>query len=87
MAAAGTPKQPRRQVHEPSLADAIIPLVTLAVLIAGSLLFGLDALNGGIQILSPSWCYAAAVLICGVIAMVIGQSWPPWVSARIEVRS
>jgi NhaC family Na+:H+ antiporter len=133
----------RRQLREPSLADAIIPLVTLAVLIAGSLLlFGLDALDGpiqvalilcvlvaalialknghsweevehaaqtslasiasavfillavgaligvwnlsgtiptlvyyGIQILSPSWYYAATALICGAIAMSIGSSW------------
>jgi NhaC family Na+:H+ antiporter len=125
------------------LADAIIPLVVLAVLIGGSLaLFGLDALDGpiqvalflctmvagviamknghswdaiqkagqgalasitsavfillavgaligvwnlsgtiptlvyyGIQILSPSWYYAATALICGAIAMSIGSSW------------
>src|SRR6516162_2234383 len=142
MAAADAPEKPRR-VREPSLADAIIPLVTLAVLIAGSLLlFGLDALDGpiqvalflcaltaalialknghswediehaaqtslasiasavlillavgaligvwnlsgtiptlvyyGIQILSPSWYYAASALICGAIAMSIGSSW------------
>ena len=140
-----TSDRPRgaRQVREPSLADAIIPLVTLAVLIAGSLLlFGLDALDGpiqvalilcvlvaalialknghsweevehaaqtslasiasavfillavgaligvwnlsgtiptlvyyGIQVLSPSWYYAATALICGVIALSIGSSW------------
>ncbi|MFF3007781.1 Na+/H+ antiporter NhaC [Kitasatospora sp. NPDC057940] len=129
--------------REPSLVDAIAPLVLLAVLIAGSLaLFGLDALDGpvqvalvlcvmaaaliamknrhdwhgveraaqgaltsitgalfillavgaligvwnlsgtiptlvyyGIQILSPSWYYAATALICGVIALSIGSSW------------
>lgn len=126
-----------------SLADAIIPLVTLAVLIAGSLLlFGLDALDGpiqvalilccavaalivlknghrwedvqaagqtalmsvtsavfillavgaligtwnlsgtiptlvyyGIQVLSPSWYYAAAAIICAIVALSIGSSW------------
>jgi len=36
MAAADTHEQPR-QVHDPSPADAIIPLVTLMVLIAGVL--------------------------------------------------
>lgn len=139
----GVAEEPGRRVREPSLADAIIPLVTLAVLIAGSLLlFGLDALGGpiqvalilcvltaalialknghswediehaaqtslasiasavfillavgaligvwnlsgtiptlvyyGIQILSPSWYYAATALICGAIAMSIGSSW------------
>ncbi len=125
------------------MADAIVPLVTLVVLIGGSLvLFGLDALDGpiqvalvlcamvaalivlkngnrwedvqaasqravssitsavfillavgaligtwnmsgtiptlvyyGIQVLSPTWYYAATALICGVIAMSIGSSW------------
>ena len=133
----------RGRIRQPSLADAIIPLVALAVLIAGSLLvFGLDALDGpiqvalilcvltaalialknghswdevehaaqnslasiasavfillavgaligvwnlsgtiptlvyyGIQILSPSWYYAASALICGIIALSIGSSW------------
>jgi NhaC family Na+:H+ antiporter len=133
----------RRAVREPSLADAVIPLVALVVLIGGSLaLFGLDALDGpiqvalvlcamiaalvvrgnghrwediqaagqravssitsaifillavgaligtwnlsgtiptlvyyGIQVLSPTWYYAASALICGIIAMSIGSSW------------
>ncbi|MCW6008283.1 Na+/H+ antiporter NhaC [Micromonospora sp. CPCC 205371] len=128
---------------EPSVAVAIIPMLVLAGMIAGSLLlFGLDALDGpiqvalivcvliaaligmhnghtwadveraarnaftsitsavlillavgaligvwnlsgtiptlvyyGIQVLSPSWYYAATALICGVIAMSIGSSW------------
>jgi NhaC family Na+:H+ antiporter len=129
--------------REPSLVDALVPLITLAVLIGGALvLFGLDALDGpiqvalvvcamvagliamknghswqqvehaaqgsvasvtsaifillavgaligvwnlsgtiptlvyyGIQLLSPGWYYAAAALICGVVAMSIGSSW------------
>ncbi|MFJ8042512.1 Na+/H+ antiporter NhaC [Kitasatospora sp. NPDC096147] len=133
----------RPPVREPSLSDAIVPLVTLALLVAGALaLFGLDALDGpvqaalilcamvaaliavknghsweavqkagqgalssitsalfillavgaligvwnlsgtiptlvyyGIQVLSPSWYYAATALICAVIAMSIGSSW------------
>jgi NhaC family Na+:H+ antiporter len=132
-----------RRVRQPSLADAIIPLVALIVLIAGSLaIFGLDALDGpiqvalilcvmiatlivvknghswddiqeaekgslasiatavfilfavgaligvwnlsgtiptlvyyGIKLLSPSWYYAAATLICGIVSMTIGSSW------------
>ncbi|MEV6107037.1 Na+/H+ antiporter NhaC family protein [Streptomyces sp. NPDC051940] len=132
-----------REIREPSLWDAILPMVVLAVLVAGSLaLFGLDALDGpiqvalvlcamaaalvalknghswdavqkagqgalssitsaifillsvgaligvwnlsgtiptlvyyGIQVLSPSWYYAATAVICGVIAMSIGSSW------------
>ena len=129
--------------REPSLVDAVVPLVMLALLIGGALwLFGLDALDGpiqvalvlcamvagliamknghswdqvqhatqgsvasvtsaifillsvgaligvwnlsgtiptlvyyGIQLLSPGWYYAAAALICGVIALSIGSSW------------
>ncbi|WP_214402680.1 Na+/H+ antiporter NhaC [Pseudonocardia lacus] len=132
-----------RTVRDPSLADAILPLVTLVVLIGGSLaLFGLDALDGpiqvalvicamiaalivlkngypwrdvqaagqravasitsavfillavgaligtwnmsgtiptlvyyGLQVLSPTWYYAATALICGIVAMSIGSSW------------
>src|SRR5690606_21492741 len=29
----------------------------------------------GIQVLSPSWYYAAAALLCGAVAMSIGSSW------------
>ncbi|MFC4131975.1 Na+/H+ antiporter NhaC [Hamadaea flava] len=132
-------KQPR----DPSLLDAIVPLVVLAGLIGAALaLFGLDALDGpiqaalivcvlvagligmknghtwadveraarsaftsitsavlillavgaligiwnlsgtiptlvyyGIQVLSPSWYYAATAIICGAVAMSIGSSW------------
>lgn len=132
-----------RVPREPSLLDAIVPLITLAVLIAGSLmLFGLAALDGpiqvalvmcaavaalvavknghswsaiqeagqgamssvtsatfillavgaligtwnlsgtiptlvyyGIQVLAPSWYYAAAAIICAVVAISIGSSW------------
>ena len=136
-------KAPPRTIRQPSLADALIPLVTLAVLIGGSIaLFGLAALSGpiqtalvvcamvaalialknghsweavqasgqramssvtsavfillavgaligtwnmsgtiptlvylGIQMLEPTWFYAATALICGAIAMIIGSSW------------
>ena len=129
--------------REPTLVDAVVPIVALVVLIGGSLaLFGLAALDGplqvalvlcamiaslvalknghpweavqaagqrafssissavfillavgaligtwnlsgtiptlvyyGIQVLSPSWYYAATALICGIVAMSIGSSW------------
>jgi NhaC family Na+:H+ antiporter len=132
-----------RTARDPSLVDAVVPLVTLVALIGGSLLlFGLDALDGpiqvalvlcamvaalvvlknghrwedvqaagqravssitsavfillavgaligtwnmsgtiptlvyyGIQVLSPTWYYAATALICGIVAMSIGSSW------------
>lgn len=50
-------------VREPSYADAVVPLVLLALLIAGGLaLFGLDALDGPIQV--------ALLLCCGVVALI-----------------
>jgi NhaC family Na+:H+ antiporter len=60
-----------RPKREPSYADAIIPLVTLVVAIAGGLsLFGLDALDGPIQ---------AALIVCSMVTSVIilknGHSW------------
>lgn len=63
-------KRPRK-IREPSLAEAIIPLVTLAVLIGGSLLlFGLDALDGPIQV---------ALMLCALTAALIilknGHTW------------
>lgn len=49
--------------REPSLLDALVPLVALAVLLAGAIaLFGLDALDGPIQV--------ALVLCCAVAALV-----------------
>lgn len=59
------------RLRPPSLADAIIPIVALAVLIAGSLaLFGLDALDGPIQV---------ALLLCSAIVTLIlfknGYRW------------
>jgi NhaC family Na+:H+ antiporter len=53
------------------------------ILLAVGALIGVWNLSGtiptlvyyGIQILSPSWYYAATALICGAIAMSIGSSW------------
>ncbi|WP_237066152.1 Na+/H+ antiporter NhaC [Microbulbifer guangxiensis] len=60
-----------RSIREPSLADALVPLVTLAILIAAALaLFGLDALDGPIQ---------TALIICCMVAALIalknGYAW------------
>ena len=60
-----------RPVRDPSLVDAVVPLITLAVLIAGSLaLFGLDALDGPIQV---------ALVLCAMVAALIalknGHTW------------
>jgi Na+:H+ antiporter, NhaC family len=66
----GSSAEPRA-VRRPTLADAIVPLVLLAGLIAGALaLFGLDALDGPIQV--------ALMLCCMVATLIIlknGHSW------------
>jgi hypothetical protein len=55
--------RPSAPAREPSLLDAILPLVTLAVLIGGSIaLFGLDALDGPIQV---------ALVLCAMVAALI----------------
>ena len=57
--------------RQPSLADALVPLATLALLIGGSLaLFGLDALDGPIQV--------ALVLCAGVAALVAVKNGHEW---------
>jgi NhaC family Na+:H+ antiporter len=60
-----------RIVKEPSFADAIIPAVTLIVLIAGAVfLFGLDALDGPVQV---------ALIFCDfVAAVIILKNGHPW---------
>lgn len=58
-------------VRAPSLLDALLPLIILALLIAGSLqLFSLDALNGPIQVALMLCCAAAAL-----IGMKNGYHW------------
>jgi NhaC family Na+:H+ antiporter len=60
-----------REIRQPSLADALIPLGTLAVLIAGALaLFGLDALDGPIQV--------ALLLCCAVAALIAMRNGHPF---------
>lgn len=52
-----------QDVSEPTLADALLPLALLAGLIAGALaLFGLDALDGPIQVALLLCCAAAALI-------------------------
>ena len=55
----------------PSLADAVIPLVAMVVFIGGSLiLFGLDALDGPIQV-----ALIASCLVAALIALKNGFKW------------
>ncbi len=56
---------PAATPRPPSLLDAILPLVTLALLIGGSIaLFGLDALDGPIQV---------ALVLCAMVAALIAM--------------
>jgi NhaC family Na+:H+ antiporter len=59
------------EVRAPSVVDAVIPLVTLAVLIGGSLaLFGLDALDGPLQV---------ALVLCAMVAALVAlKNGHPW---------
>jgi len=64
---AGNPPAPR----DPSLLDALIPLAALALLVAGSLaLFGLDALDGPIQV-----ALLLSAMVAALVAMRNGHSW------------
>jgi Na+:H+ antiporter, NhaC family len=70
-ASVGPPTDAPTAGRDPSLVDAVLPLVLLAVLIGGSIaLFGLDALDGPIQV-ALVLCAMAASLI----AMKNGHSW------------
>jgi NhaC family Na+:H+ antiporter len=67
-------------VRRPSLIDAVVPLIALAGLIASSLaLFGLDALDGPLQV---------ALVVCAAIAALIalknGHRWAEIQSAGQE---
>lgn len=66
-----TDKEGTRLVREPSLLDALIPLITLVLSIGGAiLLFGLDALDGPIP---------AALVFCAMVAaLVILKNGHPW---------
>src|SRR3954468_21022431 len=62
-------------VRPPSMADAIIPLAALALLIGSSVaLFGLDALDGPIQV--------ALVLCCAVPALIARKNGHHWLAVQ-----
>lgn len=66
----GTPA-PARPRREPTLVDALVPLGSLAVLIGGALLlFGLDALDGPVQV-----ALVLCVLVAALVAMRNGHTW------------
>ncbi len=56
---------------------AILILLMVGALIGTWLLSGTvpTLIYYGMQIISPSWFYAASCLLCGIVAMSIGSSW------------
>lgn len=56
---------------------AILILLAVGALIGSWLLSGTvpTMIYYGLQILNPDWFYAAACVICGIVAMSIGSSW------------
>ncbi|MGJ8693888.1 MAG: Na+/H+ antiporter NhaC [Thalassotalea sp.] len=56
---------------------AILILLSVGALIGTWLLSGTvpTMIYYGLQILNPDWFYAAACIICGIVAMSIGSSW------------
>ncbi|HET6652793.1 MAG TPA: Na+/H+ antiporter NhaC [Nocardioides sp.] len=67
-------------LREPSIADALVPLGVLATLIAGGLaLFGLDALDGPIQV--------ALLLCCAVAALIAMKNGHEFTAVQAAGRS
>jgi Na+:H+ antiporter, NhaC family len=65
------PDAAERGRRTPSLLDALIPLGTLVLLIGGSLvLFGLDALDGPVQV-----ALVLCTMVAALVAMKNGYSW------------
>ncbi len=56
---------------------AVLILLTVGALIGTWLLSGTvpTMVYYGLKIIDPSWFYAAACLVCGIVAMSIGSSW------------
>lgn len=64
-----------QQFRSPSLSDALISLIALAVLIGSSIaLFGIDALDGPVQV--------ALVLCCAVAALIALKNGNPWTEVQ-----
>lgn len=72
------------QAMEKAMVNGIsISLGAVLILLSVGALIGTWLLSGtvptmiyyGLKILDPSWFYAAACIICGIVAMSIGSSW------------
>jgi len=57
--------------REPSYADALMPLIVLAVLVSGAVgLFGLDAMNGPLQV-----AMMMSAMVAAIIVLKNGHNW------------
>jgi Na+:H+ antiporter, NhaC family len=74
----------RWQVMEQAMVNGIsLSLGAVLILLSVGALIGTWMLSGtvptliyyGLQLLNPSWFYAASCLLCGIVAMSIGSSW------------
>jgi NhaC family Na+:H+ antiporter len=64
-------QEPAREVREPSYLDAIIPLVTLIILIGGAvMLFGVEAVDGPIPV-----ALVLCVMVAQQVVMKNGHKW------------
>ncbi|WP_178381593.1 hypothetical protein [[Phormidium ambiguum] IAM M-71] len=65
------PPAPERTVREPSFLDVFIPILTLIISISGAVtLFGLEAINGPVQV-----ALLLSTMIAAIIILKNGHSW------------
>ncbi|MCF2858598.1 Na+/H+ antiporter NhaC [Pseudoalteromonas sp. SMS1] len=72
-----------KTLEEAMIKGITISLGAILILLMVGALIGTWLLSGtvptliyyGLQIINPSWFYAASCLICGIVAMSIGSSW------------
>lgn len=72
-----------RNIEKAIINGITLSLGAILILLAVGSLIGTWLLSGtvptmiyyGLQILDPSWFYAAACIICGIVALSIGSSW------------
>ncbi|OKY25466.1 MULTISPECIES: Na+/H+ antiporter NhaC [Thalassotalea] len=72
-----------KSMEEAIVKGISVSLGAVLILLAVGALIGTWLLSGtvptliyyGLQIIDPSWFYAAACIVCGIVAMSIGSSW------------
>ncbi|SEA21217.1 Na+/H+ antiporter NhaC [Alkalimonas amylolytica] len=72
-----------RDIEQAMIKGISLSLGAVLILLAVGALIGTWLLAGtvptliyyGMQLLSPSWFYAASCILCGIVAMSIGSSW------------